>query len=123
MDVGTFIVHVHDTIVGLVVLGARPWLLAAHPARLSACEGLAWRRFAEDPPIELGAGAIVVEIAGRGTVRRQVQQPCPKVRIDIFVQDLGGGVDMGVGIIHPEAVFHRFSPWVCYDLALFLAEP
>ena len=113
MDVGAFIVHVLDAVLRLVVLDAGPRPLAAHPLRIPAGEAFARRLLAEDPAIVFGAGAIGVHLAStRPAVRRQFRQPRAKVRIDILVQDLSGGIDVSVGIIDPEAVFHRFSPWL-----------
>ena len=113
MDVGAFIVHVHDAVLSLVVLRARARSLAAHPPRVPAGKAFARRLLAEDPPVVLGAGAIRVHLAStRPAVRCQFRQPRAKVRIDILVQDLGGGIDVSVGVIDPEAIFHRFSPWL-----------
>ena len=114
MDVGPLIVHVHDAVLGLIVLCARPRSLAAHPPRVPAGKAFAWRLLAKDPTVGvLGAGAVRVHLASaRPAVGCQFRQPRAKVRIDILVQDFGGGIDVSVGVIDPEAIFHCFSPWL-----------
>ena len=54
MGVGSFIVHVPDAVLSLVVLDTWARLLAAHPSRVPAGERLAWRLLAKDPWIASG---------------------------------------------------------------------
>src|ERR1700761_485142 len=100
MDVRALVIHVEDPIARLVILDAGTRLPGPHPLRIAAGEGLAWRGLAEDTAVELGADTVVVQIAsavdalaGRCAVARQLWQAWTKFRIDVYVQNLGSGVD------------------------------
>jgi hypothetical protein len=117
MHVGPFVVHVLDAVCGLIVVHPRPRHLAAAPPRFAAAEVLARFRFAKDPPVVLGGDAIVVEAARtvpvarrRQPVLRQFGEPRPKTGVDIALEHLGGGVDMGVGVKNPVPVLHFVPP-------------
>src|SRR5260370_41523153 len=98
MNICPFIIHVLDAVLGPIVLNTRPRHLASPPARLPAGEALSRRGLAEDPPVELGADAVIVEAVGSArAVRRQFGQPRPKTGIDVALQNLGGGGDVGNG--------------------------
>jgi hypothetical protein len=109
MDVGPFVIHIRDAVVGAIILHARPRQLASPPSRLAAAKALARFRLAEDPPVVFRADAVVVETAGRRAVRRQFREARPKARIDIPFEHLGRGVDVSVGIKDAKAVLHPGS--------------
>src|ERR1700757_1602906 len=119
MDVRPLVIHVLDPVFGLIVLHPGPRHFTAHPSRLTTGEGLARRLFAEYPAVVFRADAIVVEagypanrpFSDGEAVRLQLAQTWPKAWIDITLQDLCGRVDMGVGVVHAEAVFHAASPF------------
>jgi hypothetical protein len=58
--------------------------------------------------------------ADRHPVRRELLKARAKTRIDIFVDDLGGGLDMGIGVIDPESILHHASS---QDALAFLYTP
>jgi len=64
VNIGPFIVHVLDAVVGAIILHSRPRHLVSPPSRLAAGETLARRCLAKDPPVELRGDAIVVETIG-----------------------------------------------------------
>ena len=116
MDVRPLVVHVLDPVRGMVVLHPGPRQLAAAPLRLPTGVRLARRRLAQHPAIEFGRDAVVVETGGmlgrlpdRHPIGRQLGKARPEARVDIALQDLGGGEDMGIGIVDAEPVFHAPS--------------
>ena len=118
MDVGPLVVHVLDPVLGLVVLHPRARHLAAHPSRLAAGEGVARRLLAKHTPIVFRADAVIMgsadtrdgSLPDRQAISLELGEARPKARVDIFVQHLCGRVDMGIGIVHAESVFHIASP-------------
>ena len=114
MDVGPFVIHVLDAVLGLVVLHAGPRHLAAHPFRLAAGEGLARRALAKNTPVVFRPDAIIVEpfhtadssLPDRKPVGRQLAKAPPEVRVDVALQHLSGRVDMRIGIINAKPVSH-----------------
>src|SRR6516162_10493045 len=60
MDVRSFVIHVLDAVLGLIVLHAWPRHLAAHPSRFAPREGLARGGLTEDPPIVFCSNPIIV---------------------------------------------------------------
>src|SRR6516225_2894295 len=124
MDVGPLVVHVLDSVLGLVVLHPGAWHLAAHPPRLAAGEGVARGLFAEHPAVIFRADAVVVgaadacdrSLSDRQAVSLELGKTRPKARVDIFVQHLCGRIDVSIGIVHAEAVLHAASPWSALTL-------
>ena len=122
MPVGALIVHVADPALGRIVLHPGARLLAAHPVGIAAAMGLARRRLAENALI--GDLAIAVDVAAgraagrpgadRHPVRRQLVETRAKARIDVFVEHLGGRLDMGVGIKYAQPVLHHAPPSMAY---------
>jgi len=39
-------------------------------------------------------------------IRRQIVEPPPEIRVDVFLQHIGARVDMRIGVIDTEAVLH-----------------
>ena len=104
VDVGALVVHVLDAVRGLIVLHADPRLPAAPPSGAPAGERLVGTGLAEDAPVELGVHAVLMEI-GRAAdllsgdpVGSEVGQPWPEARVDVPLQDFGGGVDVSIGV-------------------------
>src|SRR5206468_2480773 len=118
MDIGPLVVHVLDPVFGLIVLHPGARHLAAHPPRLAAGKSLARGFLAENPPVVFRAYAVVMEtvdaadraLPDRETVRFELGEAGAKARIDVALQDLSGRVDVGIGIVDAETVFHAASP-------------
>src|SRR5689334_4443521 len=82
---------------------------------VAAGMGLARRRLAEDALI--GDLAIAVDVtagraarrsgADRDAIGRQLIEARAEPRIDIFVDDFGRWLDMGIGVIDPQPVLHH----------------
>src|SRR5262249_41675162 len=107
---------------GLVVLNAGPRHPRPHPARLASAECVARRLFAEHAAIVLGAYAVIVQIAvafdrlpDRQPIGCQLGQACAKAGIDIALDHLAGGIDMGVGIENADPVPHPRSTPSAWD--------
>jgi hypothetical protein len=82
--------------------------------------GLARGGLAKDAPVEFGGDAVVVQALGavlalpdRDSVRRQLGEARAEGGIDVAFQDLRGGHDVGIGIVHPIAVSHLRLPACC----------
>ncbi len=116
MPVGALDIHVVQAVLGVVVLdagaGAQP--AAPHPAVARAGLRL---RFAQRALIDLFVEAVdralaaaLLARADRDLVAGQLREARSEARIDIAVEHLGAGVDVGVDIVDAKAVFHRLSP-------------
>ena len=113
MRVHTLVIHVHHAILGLIVLHADSGLLGAHPVGAPAGERRVRACMPQDPRVELGADAVLVRVgrpadhlAGGGPVLRQLSQARAKRRVDVTVQDLGGRVDVRIGVPRAETSSH-----------------
>src|SRR3954452_5484005 len=124
MRVGALVVHVLDAALGLVVLHPGPGHLAAHPMGVAPAMGVARRRFAEDAlKLDLAEAVDVVISRAAGTawadrhpISRQLRQPRAKPRIDVFLQHLGRGFDMGIGVVYAQPVLHYPPSLLLYGL-------
>src|SRR5271170_2284817 len=114
MDVGPLVVHVLDAVLGLIVLHPRPRQLAAAPLRLASSETPARRRLPQHPPVEFPAETVVMATVTAGlTISRQLNQARPKTRVDVPLQHLCGRIDMSIGIVDAQTVFHAATPSSC----------
>ncbi len=116
MPVGALDIHVVEAVVGAIVLhaGARAQPAAPLP---SVARARSARRLAERALIGLMVEAVDGTLAAarvappdRCLVRRQFRQPRAEAGIDIFVEHLGAGIDVGVDIVDAESAFHAAFP-------------
>src|SRR5580704_1923746 len=117
MRVDTFVVHVGDAVRGLVVLYPAARLLGAHPhrgaagmlgARLGLAENALKGNLAETVDMPAGRAARRGRRDRRAKLR-QLGQAVAETGIEIFVDDLGRRLDMGVGIPDLKTVFHELA--------------
>src|SRR4029077_17278888 len=110
--VGPLVVHVHDAVLGNVVLDAGSRLLRSPPVRASAGERLVSARLAEDATVGLRADAVLMgvrrpaDLDGRVPVCGQLGQPWTEARIDVAVQDFGSRIDVRISVPRAQAVLH-----------------
>src|SRR6516225_8244936 len=120
MDIRPLVVHVLDPVLGLVVLYPRPRHLTAHPSRLATGEALARCTLAKHPAVIFRADSIIVQaldasdrpLSDRQAIGLEFGEARPKARVDIALQHLCSRVDMGIGIVHTEAVLHAAFSFV-----------
>ena len=118
MHVGPLVVHVRDSVRGIVVLNARTRQLAAAPSGLAPAVSLARQCLAQHATISLRGDAVAVQavagMLGRNADRRPVGCEFGKPRaergIDAPLQHLRRRQHMRVGIVDAESVLHAPAP-------------
>ena len=113
MRICPLVVHVLDPVLGLVILHAHPRLLRPHPVGAAAGERVVRAGRPEHAAIELrgdpvliGVGRASDHLARGDAVGRQLGEARPKVRIDVPIQDVRGGIDVRIGVPGAQAVSH-----------------
>src|SRR5579864_5686799 len=117
MHVRAFLVHVEDAVIRAVIDNAKTRPPFAAPDAAIAGAG-AHFRLAQSALVEtlletVGGSLAAVDGARLHLrpIRRQVIEPYAKGGVDVFLQHVGAGVDMGVGVVDTKSVAHRSPPW------------